>query len=145
MDDLTLDVCVLMTGSGIGDPQYENACRDLMKRMLAINNYKLALDKKGQIKHQYLINNREGTFGHHFVIRMALKGKIVVIPGCNLSNAIRTELEQKGFTRNDEDYKYVICASGTCCNKLVSHEPHFFNVSHILRKIPVNTLWPNQA
>jgi hypothetical protein len=145
MDDLTLDVCVLMSGSGIGNTQYQNMCHSLMKRMLDADNYKLALDKKGQIKNQYLNNNKQGTFGHHFVIQMALKEKMVIIPWSSLNNAIRVELEERGFTRNDEDYKYVICASGTCCNKLVSHEPHFFNVSHILKKIPVKVLWPHQT
>lgn len=145
MDDLTLDVCVLMSGSGYGNPLYKNECLDLMKRMLGIDNYKLALDKKGQIKQQYLTKNGEGTLGHHFVIQMAVKEKTVIIPWCNLNNAIRVKLEQKGFTRDSEDYKYVICASGTCCNKLVSHEPHFFNVARILRRIPIRALWPNQA
>ncbi|MQY55990.1 MAG: hypothetical protein GH152_01985 [Dehalococcoidia bacterium] len=99
-----------------------------MKRMLAIDNYKLALDKKRQIRHQYLRKNGEGTFGHHFVIQMALKEKTVIIPWRNLNDAIRVKLEEEGFTRNSEDYKYVICASGTCCNKLVSHTTRIFSV-----------------
>lgn len=145
MDDLTLDVCVLMSGSGIGNKKCQHMCFDLMKRMLGMNNYKLALDEKGQIKYQYLIKNGQGTFGHHFVIQMALREKMVVIPWRNLRDSIRVKLEERGFTRNSEDYKFVICASGTCCNKLISHEPHFFNVSRILRRIPVKVLWPNQA
>jgi hypothetical protein len=145
MYDLTLDVCVLMSGSGIGNPQYRNTCFDLMNRMLNVDNYKLALDERGRIKHQYLAKNGQGTFGHHFVIKMALTEKTVTIPWRNLRDSIRVKLEKRGFTRNSEDYKYVICASGTCCNKLVSHEPHFFNVGHILRRIPVRVLWPNQA
>ncbi len=145
MDDLTLDVCVLMSGSGIGNPQYRAICFDLMKKMLDLDNYKLALDKKGQIQHQYLEKNKQGTLGHHFVKQMALRDKTVPIPWSNLNDAIRVKLEEKGFTRNNEDYKYVICASGTCCNKLVSHEPHFFNASHILKKIPVKVFWPDQT
>ena len=145
MDDLTLDVCVLMSGSGIGNSQFRNICFDLMKRMLGIDNYRLALDKKGQISHQYLAKNGQGTFGHHFVIQMMLKEKTAIIPWRNIKDAIRVKLEEKGFTRNSEDYKYVICASGTACNKLVSHEPHFFNVRQILKKIPVIVLLPNQT
>jgi len=145
MDDLTLDVCVLMSGSGIGNPQYRDTCRDLMNRMISTDDYKLALDAKGQIRQQYLVKNREGIFGHHFIIRMALRGKTVIIPWRNLSDAIRVKLEEQGFTRDSDDYKYVVCASGTCCNKLVSHDPHFFNSSHILRKVPVTVLLPNQA
>lgn len=140
-----MDVCILMSGSGIGNPQYQGTCLNLMKRMLAIDNYKLALDKKGQIRHQYLTKNRHGTFGHHFVIQMVLKEKTVMIPWHNLNDAIRVKLEERRFTRDSEDYKYVICASGTCCNKLISHEPHFFNVRRILRRIPVKVLWPNQT
>lgn len=145
MDDLTLDVCVLMSGSGIGNPQYRDTCLDLMKRMLNIDNYKLALDKRRQIKHQYLTKNGEGTFGHHFVIQMVLKDKTVMIPWRSLSNAIRVKLEEKGFTRDSDGYKYVVCASGTCCNKLISHDPHFFNVRRILRKIAVRVVLPHQT
>jgi len=145
MDDLTLDVCVLMSGSGTGNPQYRDACLDLMKRMLNLDNYKLALDERGKIRKQYLEKNRQGTFGHHFVIKMALTDRTVPIPWCNLCDSIRVKLEERGFTRGNEDYKYVICASGTCCNKLVSHDPHFFNSSHILRRIPVTVLLPDRA
>jgi len=145
LDDLTLDVCVLMSGSGIGNPQFRNICFDLMKRMLGADNYKLALDKKGRISHQYLAKNGQGTFGYYFVIQMMLKEKAVVIGWRDISKAIRVKLEEKSFTRDNEDYKYVVCASGTICNKLVSHEPHFFNVSRILNKIPVKVLLPNQV
>ena len=145
MDDLTLDVCVLMSGSGIGNPQYRNTCFDLMNRMLNVDNYKLALDKRGRIEHQYLAKNGQGTFGHHFVIKMALTEKTVTILWPNLSDAIRVKLEEKGFTRDTDDYKYVVCASGTCCNKLISHDPHFFDVGRILRKIPVRVVLPHQA
>jgi hypothetical protein len=145
MDDLTLDVCVLMSGSGTGNPKYRDTCLDLMKRMLNMNNYKLALDEKGKIKQQYLTKNGQGTFGHHFVIKMALTEKTVPIPWRNLRDSVRVKLDERGFTRDIEDYKYVICASGTCCNKLVSHEPHFFNVSHILRKVPVKVMLPHQT
>jgi hypothetical protein len=145
MDDLTLDVCVLMSGSGIGNPKYRDTCFDLMKRMLNMNNYRLALDGKGRIKQQYLTKNRQGTLGHHFVIKMALTEKTVPIPWRNLRDSVRVKLEERGFTRDSEDYKYVICASGTCCNKLVSHEPHFFNVRHILRKVPVKVMLPHQT
>lgn len=145
MNDLTLDVCVLMSGSDIGNPQYRDACFDLMKRMLNLDNYKLALDERGKIRKQYLDKNGQGTFGHHFVIKMALTDKTVLIPWHNLRDSIRVKLEGRGFTRDNEDYKYVICASGTCCNKLVSHDPHFLNSNHILRKIPVTVLLPDRA
>ena len=145
MDDLTLDVCVLMSGSGIGNPRYRDMCLDLMKRMLNMDNYKLALDEKGQIRQQYLAKNGEGTFGYAFVIQMVLREKTVIIAWRNLRNSIRVKLEEKGFTRNSDDYKYVVCASGTCCNKLISHDPHFFNVGHVLRKIPVRVMLPHQT
>jgi len=144
LDDLTLDVCVLMSGSNIGNPQFRQICFDLMKRMLSNDNYKLALDGKCQISHQYLEKNKQGTFGHHFVIQMMLKEKTVMIPWRKINDAIRVKLEERGFTRNNEDYKYIICASRTTSNKLVSHEPHFFNVRQILKRIPVEVLLPNQ-
>lgn len=145
MNDLTLDVCILLSGSGIGNRNYQKDCFELMKRMLGLYEYKLALDEKGKIRHQYLEKNKEGTFGHHFIIKMALEEKTVIIPWRQLNQGIRVKLEKKGFTRDNEDYKFVICASGTHCNKLVTHEPHFFNVSNILNRIPVRVLWPHNA
>ena len=145
MYDLTLDVCILISGSGIGNKNYENQCIDLIKRVMSTEKYYLALDKKGKIKFQYIQKLKWGTLGHHFVQRMADMERIKIVPWQDLNRNIRVKLEQQGFTRGDEDYKYVVVASGTCCNKLISHEPHFFNVQHILRKIPVIPLLPHQA
>ena len=47
--------------------------------------------------------------------------KIVYTPLHGAGNIpIRRILEERGFTRDCEDYKYVIVASNTCCKKLVS-------------------------
>ncbi len=145
MDDLTLDVCVLMSGSSIGDPRHRDECFDLMNRMLHSDSYRLALDERGRIRQQYLAKNRHGTYGHHFVIRMALMNKTVPIPWRNPRDSVRVKLEEQGFTRDGDDYKYVVCAAGTCCRKLISHDPHFFNVSRILRGISVRVMLPHET
>ena len=145
MDDLTLDVCILISGSGIGDEVYGQDCKDLMKKMISIENYYLALDERGKIKLQYMQKLKWGTLGHHFVQRMADMEKTVIVPWQDLRRSIRVKLEEQGFTRDNEDYKFVVVASGTCCRKLVSHEPHFFNLERILKRIPVIVLWPSEV
>jgi len=145
MGDLTLDVCVLMSGSGIGNRTYEDQCRDLMKKMFSNSNYSLALDNREKIKSQYFQKLKGDTFGHYFVRQMASMEKIVIIPWQDLNRRIRVKLEEQRFTRDNEDYKFVVVASGTCCRKLISHEPHFFNVERVLKKIPVFVLWPSEA
>ena len=145
MNDLTLDVCILMAGSGIGNKQYRDACRDLMRKMISDANSYLALDERKKIEVQYLQKLKEGTLGHHFVKQMASHGKTVTVPWQNLNRGIAVKLKQKGFTANNEDYKFVVVASGTCCKKLVSHDPHFFNVQYILKQIHIAVLYPDQV
>lgn len=145
MNDLTLDMCILISGSGFGHNAYETDCTDLMTRMINTKGYYLALDDRGKIMNQYFRNLRYGVLGHHFVQQMLSREKTVTIPWRHLNRGTRVKLETKGFTRDDEDYKFVIVASGTCCRKLVSHEPDFFNVQRILRRIPVFVLWPSEA
>ena len=145
MNDLTLDMCVLISGSGIGDMVFKESCVNLMKRMISGIDYYLALDNRGKILNQYLRNLKHGVFGYHFVQQMLSREKTVKIPWRALNRGIRVALEGRGFTRNNEDYKFVVVASGTDCKKLVTHEPHFYNVESILRRIPVIVLWPSQA
>jgi hypothetical protein len=149
MEDLTLDICVLISGSGISDPNtnktYGKMSRELMDRMISDNRYFLALDSKKKIETQYLSKLNPQTFGHVFVRQMATMGKIATIEWNEINRGVRVQLEQRGFTRDNEDYKFVIVASGACCKKLITHEPHFFGVRHILSSIGVAVLVPNQV
>jgi hypothetical protein len=76
---------------------------------------------------------------------MATRGKTTEIPLRSINRGIRVKLESKGFTRSNEDYKFVVVAPGTCCKKLITHEPHFFRVQKILNEIGIKVLLPNQA
>lgn len=149
VDDLTLDVCILITGSGVSDcntnAAYGKDCFDLMGRMIDVEEYRLALDKRGKIELQYRQKLSPQHFGHYFLKQMASKEKIVIVSWHALNRGIRVQLAGRGFTHSREDYKFVVVASATCCKKLVSHEQHFFNVQNILRRIPVSALWPHQA
>lgn len=148
-EDLTLDVCVLMSGSLISDDitngRYGRDSFDLMKKMIAEKKYHLALDSRNKIDTQYHTKLNPNTFGHYFIRQMATIGKAVNIPWQDLNKGIRVKLAICGFTRDCEDYKYVVVSSGTCCKKLVSHEPHFFNVQSILSKIGISVLLPANA
>ncbi len=148
-EDLTLDVCVLMSGSLISDDitnrRYGRDSFDLMKKMIAEKKYHLALDSRNKIDTQYRTKLNPSTFGHYFIRQMATIGKTVNIPWQDLNKGIRVRLENHGFTRDGEDYKYVVVSSSTCCKKLVSHEPHFINVQRILNKINIRVLLPANA
>lgn len=145
MEDLTLDVCVLMSGSGIGNENYEEMSRGLMLRMLKYEDYKLAIDERGKIAYQYGTKCKGTTLGRYFFKMMEDRNKIIIIKWKELNKGIRVKLEEQGFTRDGEDYKYVVAASGAICKKLVSHEKHFFIVAKILRKIGINILMPDMA
>ena len=148
-EDLTLDICVLITGSGRSDcntnAMFGKDCLDLMKRMISEDRYRLAFDSRSQVETQYRSRLNPTTFGHYFVRQMATMDKVVKIPWQNLNRGVRVALETRGFTRHSEDYKFVVLASSTCCRKLVSHEPHFLNVQSILRRIDIVVLLPSNA
>ena len=135
-----------MSGSNISDAtinrRYGKDSLGLMKNMIAGSRYHLALDSRHKIDMQYRIKLRADTYGHYFVRQMASMGKTITVPWQDLNKGIRVKLETCGFTRDCEDYKYLVVSSSTSCKKLVSHEPHFFDVQRILRKIGINILLP---
>lgn len=146
--DLTLDVCVLITGSGNSDPgtckAYGDGCLQLMKKMKDSDQYYLAWDDRNKIKQQY--GDKLGpSYGRYFVKEMADKDKIITIPWQDLNRGIKVKLAENSFTQDSDDYKYVVVAARTCCRQLISHERHFFNVQRILRKIKVLVLLPHQV
>ena len=53
MEDLTLDICILISGSGIGDECYHKDCETLMEKMLYEDGYYIAIDNKGKIEIDY--------------------------------------------------------------------------------------------
>ena len=79
MIDLTIDVGILMTGSGIGNPENSESCHLLMRQTLDISAWYLALDERGRIRHQYETKMKEGTFGYHWLLEMASRNKIIKI------------------------------------------------------------------
>jgi hypothetical protein len=149
IEDLTLDICVLMSGSGTSD---ENTCKayrsmsfDLMKRMISNDKYRLALDNRNKIETQYLEKLNSQTYGHHFVRQMASMGKTFIVSYTDINRGTRVKLEERGFTRNNEDYKFVVVATATHSKKLITHERHFFAVQGILSDIGIAVMLPNQA
>ena len=149
IEDLTLDVCILITGSGISDHKtdrlYGQDCQCLMKRMIEQDKYRLALDDRKMINQQYSDKLRSDRYGHFFVRQMANMGKTVEIPWKRLGRGLRVKLEKKRFTRRGEDYRYVRLSSCTCCKKLVSHERHFFNVQDILGSVGITVMLPGDC
>ncbi len=122
MIDLTLDVCILISGSGLGgdNNKYKNSCHDILVGLIGNPELYLAIDKRGKIEYQYRDKLKQGTLGHHFLAQMASMNKIVFIPWQNLDNGTRTQLKEAHF--DPEDYKYVQNASGTKCKILSSHD-----------------------
>jgi hypothetical protein len=116
-----------------------------MNRMMSGDGYFLALDKRTKIQTQYNERLNSQTFGNYFVRQMASMGKTTLIEWVQVNKGVRVKLQQCGFTRDCEDYKFIVVASSSCCKKLITHEPHFFGVGRILNSIGVAVLLPNQA
>jgi hypothetical protein len=145
MEDLVIDVCILMSGSGIGNDKFQSECYTLMKKMISDPDYYLAVDNRKKISQQYDNKCKAGTFGRYFFTLMESKDKVIPIPWIDINKNVKVSLHTKGFTQDNEDYKYVVVANSTCCKKLVSHEPHFFRAQNILKRLPINVLYPQSA
>lgn len=133
--DLTVDICVLMSGSNIGNKNYLQPSRTLMKTMKSKKKFFLAVDKKEKILKQYLKNLKQGTYGHQWIREMAEKNKIKVIPWIYINRGIKSALGKARFPVKHEDFNYVVTAAGTNCKFLVSHDPDFYGrASIVLRR-----------
>lgn len=134
--DLTIDVCVLRSGSNTGNPKYFKASFDLMDRMAREGSYLLCLDSRKKIEHQYSKQLKQGTFGHQWLTLMANKNKIAPVKWQQLDRGTKSALKEAHFDSSvGEDYKYVITAAGSQSHVLVSHDPDYSNrVRRILNK-----------
>ncbi|MCX6659327.1 MAG: hypothetical protein NTX81_02955 [Candidatus Bathyarchaeota archaeon] len=113
--------------------------------MISNDKYRLALDNRNKIETQYREKLNPQTYGHHFVRQMASMGKTFIVPYTDINRGTRVKLEGRGFTRNNEDYKFVVVATATHSKKLITHEHHFFAVEGILSDIGIAVVLPNRA
>ncbi len=121
--DFTIDVGILMIGSGIGNPDFGGSCKRLMNKIKVTNNWCLALDKRNRIRHQYETKMKHGTFGHHWLREMATNNKIVLMPWRCIDRGTKTALKEEHFDK--EDFKYIETAAETKCKHLLSHDPDY--------------------
>jgi len=124
--DLTIDICVLMSGSGIGNKNYYQTSSILMKIMKKNKKFYLAIDSRGKILNQYLRILKQGTFGHQWLIEMLGKNRIKKIPWIHIHHGLIAELAKARFVRG-EDLNYVVTSAGSKCKFLVSHDPDYSN------------------
>lgn len=133
MMDFTMDVCILMDGSGIGDNRDYVTSNSLMKRTVEELEWFIALDDGRIIRNQYESKLRQGTFGHHWLIEMAKRDKIKYIKWKEIDRGTKTALKEAHFDK--EDFKYVKTAACTVCKTIVTHDPDYsVNVCKILKK-----------
>jgi hypothetical protein len=131
--DFTIDVCILMDGSGIGDNENYVPCRSLMNRTITDLEWFIALDDGKIIENQYVSKLREGTFGHHWLIEMAKNDKIKWIKWREIDRGTITALKEVHFDK--EDFKYVKTAACTICKIIVTHDPDYsVKVCKILKR-----------
>jgi len=132
--DLTVDVGVLMSGSGLGDRSNYAASARLMNDMVQLIPAVLVIDNRGIIRAQYAEKMVQGTLGHQWVQRMASMGKIVLVSWGRFNKGARTKLKEAHF--DPEDFKYVRTACETQSKRLVSHDTHDYSdhVCQILRR-----------
>jgi hypothetical protein len=134
MKDFTIDVGVLIDGSGRGSVlEYREPSHKLMKKVRDDDEYRIVVDKKGRIKYQYEQKLKQGTFGHHWLQNLASRGKIIILKSMRLGRGVLTRLKEIHF--DTEDYKYVETAAATRCKILVSHDPDYsVRVQRVLRR-----------
>lgn len=146
MIDLTIDVCVLISGSGKGgDRKVSNSCKSFMKKALKKDALGLALDKRGKIRHQYESKLTEDSYGFYWLKEMASKERIAIVPWRNLDRGTSTALKEAHF--DPEDYTYVITSASSECKTIATHDPDYTDkVRRILsRRIHVAVKWPQEC
>ncbi len=124
MRDLTVDVGILMTGSGLSDDDRSaDSCQSLMKQMRDRDEAYLVLDRGKLISSQYDRKMGHGTFGHEWVRQMAKADKISIVKLSEFNRGVRTALKEAHF--DQEDFKYVRTAAESHSKRLVSHDPDY--------------------
>jgi hypothetical protein len=133
--DLTIDICVLRSGSNTGEPMYYESSLKLMQLLKRDKSYWICLDDRGKIELQYR-KQLQGTYGHHWLREMASKKKVKIVEWSNLDRGTRTALIEAHFDSSvGEDIKYVITAKGSESRILVTHDKDYSpKVRRILRK-----------
>jgi len=133
MSDLTLDVGVLMSGAGLGAPEFSEASRTLMDRMKDSPAACLVMDDGGFIDYQYREKLKD-SFGAMWVRRMADLDKILHVRRKNLDRGTQTQLREAHFDQEDCKY-YVRTAAGSPSKRLVSHDPDYSaRVQRVIKK-----------
>ena len=134
--DLTVDVCVLRSGSQTGDPLHYQSSYELMQLMARDNSYLLCLDSRKKISSQYRRQLKQGTFGREWLILMASKNKLTIVQWNNPNRGTKTALKEAHFDSGAcEDYKYVVTAAGSDSRVLVTHDGDYSaKVRKILKK-----------
>lgn len=141
--DLTIDVGILMSGSGLGDPNHTADSLQLMKTLEKEKDWFLALDQRGQILHQYQEKVKRG-FAQDWLRRLYTSGKLQHIPWKALNRGVKTALLEAHF--DPEDYKYVVTAANTCCKVLVAHDPDYSaEVRRILARLSLTVKSAREA
>ena len=146
MIDLTVDVCVLMSGSNIGgDPKFSGACIAFMKKSLKKKLIYIALDERGKIIKQYNDKLKEGTYGQYWLKQMVLSDRIKPISWNPLDRGTRTALEEAHFDL--EDYKYVITAKSTMVKTITTHDKDYSSkVRRIIKnRLGIKVQWPQDC
>ncbi len=122
--DLTVNVCVLRSASGVGIPEHTADSLALLKRMKKHEEAYLALDTKGRILYQYEQQLGEQTFARDWLRRMSESSKVKLVKRCSLKYDCRdvfTRLQEAHFDcRTKEDTKYVETAAVTTSKTLVT-------------------------
>lgn len=137
MKDLTVDVGILMTGSGLSDDDREaESCQSLMKEMRDRDEAYLVLDEGKLISSQYERKMGPGTFGHAWVVQMAKADKISFVKLGEFNRRARAALKEIHFSK--EDFRYVRLSAASPSKRLVSHDPHYSKkVRKVLKRIDV--------
>lgn len=153
MRDLTVDVCVLRSASGLGVKQAAAPSYALLTDMEKSKDAFLALDTKRRIRYQYEKQLGPQTFARIWLTKMYERAKIKPVERCSLKHDYRdafTQLQGEHFDcSTKEDAKYVETAAMTTCKTLVtvdfgnSYRPRICTI--LKRKLGVHVRHPKDA
>jgi hypothetical protein len=135
MCQVTVDVGVLFTASGLSHSHVSDECCMAMLAAMRSSCCTLVLDEGDQIKLHYARKMHFGHRGFEWAHEMGLAGRLTVVRRVAVSRADAAALGKIGFYVKNEDFKYYVRSAAASDDKVVvSLDPNFFNAAEVLRR-----------
>ena len=108
---LPIDTNVLVDASGQGMADYADASYQLLRRSLLLPDFRLAIDPKGKLRHEYENRINAVMYAHHWLTELNKNQRIQLVPKVPIPKGAKVELLEVHL--HQEDFHLVEAALGS--------------------------------